>query len=124
MRLLQKESIDVLSEYQKFQDVEEFIIHIEIWLVDYREKFTRGELIGFKQLIRFSSKVPGVCYESINTLTSIINEEYIGQNISRSTFKRMTRKCCNFGLLNVYETVEENGAQGNNLYVFNRYPGF
>ncbi|NWQ41899.1 hypothetical protein MLOOGBEN_14460 [Bacillus sp. EB106-08-02-XG196] len=51
-----------------------------------------------------------------------INEEYQGNGISRSTFKRMIIKAKELGIVTIYETERKNGSQTSNLYSFNRFP--
>ncbi|PAE32168.1 hypothetical protein CHI06_27095 [Bacillus sp. 7884-1] len=51
-----------------------------------------------------------------------INEEYQGNGISRSTFKRMILKAKEMGILTTHETERKNGSQSSNLYSFNRFP--
>ncbi len=51
-----------------------------------------------------------------------INEDYQGNGISRSTFKRMIIKAKDLGILTIYETERKNGSQSSNLYSFNRFP--
>jgi N-acetylglutamate synthase-like GNAT family acetyltransferase len=75
-----------------------------------------------KRLVRFSAKVPGVCNAKIGTLLKAINEDYQGNGISRSTFKRMTIKAKELGILTIHETERKNGSQSSNLYSFNRFP--
>ncbi|WP_449537852.1 hypothetical protein [Ferdinandcohnia sp. Marseille-Q9671] len=113
-----------LLGYSEFKDIEEFITNIEIWLIDTRKKFTKGELIGLEQLIHSSSDIPGVCQESIGKIVCYDFEKDLRGMISRSTFKRMVRKGIDLGLLKVYETNKRDGSQGGNLYVFAPYPPF
>nr|WP_304216717.1 hypothetical protein [Fredinandcohnia onubensis] len=51
-------NIDI-QDYSQFYDFEEFKTNIEIWLIDYQQNFTQGELYGFNQLIQLSSKSLG-----------------------------------------------------------------
>lgn len=110
------------EQYSQFESVKEFNHHIEMWLLETKQKFSKGELIGLKRLIRFSAKVPGVCHAKIGTVLKAIHEEYHDHGISRSTFKRMIQKAIHLGIFTVYETERKNGSQSSNLYVFNRYP--
>jgi translation initiation factor IF-3 len=87
-----------------------------------KQEFSKGDLIGLKRLVHFSAKVPGVCNSKIGTLLKAINEEYQGNGISRSTFKRMTIKAKELGILTIHETERKNGSQSSNLYSFNRFP--
>ncbi|RSK28815.1 hypothetical protein EJF36_19110 [Bacillus sp. HMF5848] len=114
--------IDSFDKHSKFYDAKEFSTHLNWWLINHGDIFTRSEAIALKQIVRFSTKVPGVCNEPIKSMIDAIHKEYIGQSISRSTFKRLIRKTRSIVMLTSYETFEKNGAQSNNLYVFNRYP--
>lgn len=116
-------NIDI-QDYSQFYDFEEFKTNIEIWLIDYQQNFTLGELYGLNQLIQLSSKNPGVCFEAMGTIICCKDAGLDEHSISRSTFKRMVWKCIRLGMLKVYETEDKNGAQGGNLYVFNPYPGW
>jgi hypothetical protein len=111
-----------LKLYSQFKTAKEFYAHLEMWLLEYRGHFSKGELIGLKQLAYFAAKIPGVSNTSIGSTLEAIHDEYYNNGISRSTFKRMVLKAKNVGLLTVYETTRENGSQSSNLYVFNRFP--
>ncbi|TDL63963.1 hypothetical protein E2R56_26285 [Rhodococcus qingshengii] len=87
-----------------------------------KHEFSKGELLGLKRLVRFSAKDPGVCNAKIGTLLKTINEDYSGNGISRSTFKRMIIKAKDLGILTTYETARKNGSQSSNLYSFIRFP--
>ena len=67
-------------------------------MLDYKKEFTKGELVGLKRLVRFSAKIPGVCYARIGTVLKAIHEEYHDHGISRSTFKRMIGKAKALGI--------------------------
>jgi hypothetical protein len=114
--------IEGFEGYSQFNSVKEFNTHVEIWLAVKKHEFSKGELVGLKRLVRFSAKVPGVCNAKIGTLLKAINEGYQGNGISRSTFKRMTMKAKELGILTIHETERKNGAQSSNLYSFNRFP--
>jgi N-acetylglutamate synthase-like GNAT family acetyltransferase len=114
--------IEGFEGYSQFKSVKEFNTHVEMWLAVKKQEFSKGELVGLKRLVRFSVKVPGVCNAKIGTLLKAINEEYQGNGISRSTFKRMILKAKEIGILNIYETERKNGSQSSNLYSFNRFP--
>ncbi|RFB17455.1 hypothetical protein DZB84_10350 [Bacillus sp. HNG] len=124
MRRIKISSDKDIQEYSQFENYEEYKANMEIWLIDYQMKFTRGEMFGLNQLIQLASKVPGVCHESMK---SIVRSTDIGLNehaISRSTFKRMVWKCTEFNILTAYETENRYGSQCGNLYVFHPYPTF
>jgi N-acetylglutamate synthase-like GNAT family acetyltransferase len=114
--------IEGFEGYSQFKSVKEFNTHIEMWLAVKKQEFSKGELVGLKRLVRFSAKVPGVCNAKIGTLLKAINEEYQGNGISRSTFKRMILKAKELGIVTIYETERKNGSQSSNLYSFNRFP--
>jgi hypothetical protein len=114
--------IEGFEQYSQFKSVKEFNTHVEMWLAVKKQEFSKGELVGLKRLVRFSVKVPGVSNAKIGTLLKAINEEYQGNGISRSTFKRMILKAKEMGILTIHETVRNNGSQSSNLYSFNRFP--
>src|SRR3954466_12541443 len=114
--------IEEFERYSQFKSVKEFNTHVEMWLAVKKLEFSKGELVGLKRLVLFSVKVPGVCNAKIGTLLKAINEEYQGNGISRSTFKRMTIKAKELGILTIHETERKNGSQSSNLYSFNRFP--
>ncbi|WP_238579138.1 hypothetical protein [Neobacillus niacini] len=119
---LKSGSIEGFERYSQFKSVKEFNTHVEMWLAVKKQEFSKGELIGLKRLVRFSVKVPGVSNAKVGTLLKAINDEYQGNGISRSTFKRMIIKAREFGILTIYETERINGSQSSNLYCFNRFP--
>ncbi|AKS37681.1 hypothetical protein NP92_04225 [Anoxybacillus gonensis] len=112
-------NIEQFQHLSNFRDLKDFNNHIEQWMIDLKQKFTKSELIALKRLIRFSAKVAGISNAKIQTLVSACHEA--GQEISRSTYERMLRKAKKFGLLIVYNTTKENGKQSHNVYVFQRY---
>ncbi|SFA52314.1 hypothetical protein SAMN05216169_103214 [Anoxybacillus pushchinoensis] len=112
-------NIEQFKHLSQFRDIKDFNNHIEQWMIDLKQKFTKSELIALKRLIRYSAKVAGVCNAKIQTLVSACH--VAGQEISRSTFERMLRKAKKFGLLIVHNTTKENGKQAHNVYVFQRY---
>jgi N-acetylglutamate synthase-like GNAT family acetyltransferase len=114
--------IEGFEQYSQFKSVKEFNTHVEMWLAVKKQEFSKGELVGLKRLVRFSVKVPGVCNAKIGTVLKAINEDYQGNGISRSTFKRMIIKAKDLGILSIYETERKNGSQSSNLYSFNRFP--
>ena len=115
-------STESYKELSQFSCLEEFNSHIEMWMVSHKREFSKGELVGFKRLVRFAAKYPGVCNARIGTILKAIHENYNGQGISRSTFKRMIQKAIMIGIFSVHETERKNGSQSSNLYIFNRYP--
>ncbi|WP_071460912.1 hypothetical protein [Bacillus massilinigeriensis] len=113
-------NIKKFAGYSQFESVEEFNKHAEQWLKDCKDEFTKGEIVGLKQLITFSSELPGVCNLRITTILQKIADEHLGCGISRATFKRMILKAKSLGILTVYETENKRGTQNSNLYVFSR----
>lgn len=121
---LKSGQIDQFKEFSQFVSLEEFNHHLEMWLAEKKVYFSKGELVGLKRLARFSAKIPGVSNAKIGTILKAIHEEYRGNGISRSTFKRMIQKALKIGIFSVYETERKNGSQSSNLYVFNRFPSY
>jgi hypothetical protein len=119
---LKSGKIEGFEPYSQFSTVKEFNTHLEMWLLEGKNQFSKGELVGLKRLARFSAKIPGVCNAKIGTILKAIYEEYHEHGISRSTFKRMIQKAIKLGVITVYETERKNGSQSSNLYVFNRVP--
>ncbi|MEH7418700.1 hypothetical protein V7266_25900 [Neobacillus drentensis] len=115
-------NIEGFEQYSQFKNLEEFNHHMEMWMLDHKKDFSKGELLGLKRLVRFSAKIPGVCNAKIGTILKAINQEYTENILSRSTFKRMILKGKKMGIFSVYETERRNGSQSSNLYVFNRFP--
>lgn len=119
---LKSGKVEEFEQFSQFKTLKEFNSHFEMWLLEYKTNFTKGELVGLKRLVRFCAKIPGVCNAKIGTLLKSIHEEYNNNGISRSTFKRMIQKAIKFGIMNVHETERKNGSQSSNLYAFNRFP--
>ncbi|MEH7384818.1 hypothetical protein V7147_05285 [Bacillus sp. JJ1521] len=119
---LKSGAIDQFEGYSNFSNLQDFNSHMEMWMLQYKDDFSKGELVGLKRLVRYSAKVPGVCNAKIGTMLKSIHEEYNGNGVSRSTFKRMIQKAVALGIFSVFETERKNGSQSSNLYVFNRYP--
>jgi N-acetylglutamate synthase-like GNAT family acetyltransferase len=119
---LKSGSVDQFEQCSQFNNLQEFNVHLEMWLAVNKEKFSKGELVGLKRLARFAAKVPGVSNAKIGTVLKAIHEEYSGNGISRSTFKRMIVKASELGIFTVHETERKNGSQSSNLYIFNRFP--
>ncbi|KON86008.1 hypothetical protein AF332_03725 [Sporosarcina globispora] len=119
---LKSGSVDQFEQFSQFKDLQEFNAHLEMWLAVHKEQFSKGEVVGLKRLVRFAAKVPGVSNAKIGTVLKAIHEEYSGNGISRSTFKRMIAKAASLGIFTVHETERKNGSQSSNLYVFNRFP--
>jgi N-acetylglutamate synthase-like GNAT family acetyltransferase len=114
--------IEGFEQYSQFSSLKEFNTHVEMWLAVKKVDFSKGELVALKRLVRFSAKIPGVSNAKIGTILKAINEDYQGNGISRSTFKRMTMKAKELGIITIHETERKNGSQSSNLYCFNRFP--
>jgi hypothetical protein len=119
---LKSGKIEGFEQYSQFTSLKEFNTHIEMWLAVKKGDFSKGELVALKRLVRFSAKIPGVSNAKIGTVLKAINEDYQGNGISRSTFKRMTLKAKELGMITIHETERKNGSQTSNLYCFNRFP--
>jgi hypothetical protein len=119
---LKSGSVDQFEQFSQFKNLQEFNSHLEMWLAVNKDKFTKGELVGLKRLVRFAAKFPGVTNARIGTVLKAIHVEYDGNGISRSTFKRMIAKASELGIFAVHETERKNGSQSSNLYIFNRFP--
>ncbi|MFK9092541.1 hypothetical protein [Bacillus salipaludis] len=115
-------NIEGFEHFSQFESLQEFNHHMEMWLLEHKIDFSKGELVGLKRLVRFAAKIPGVCNAKIGTVLKAIHAEYKDNGISRSTFKRMIIKAKGLGIFTAYETERKNGSQSSNLYVFNRFP--
>ena len=119
---LKSGNIKGFEMFSQFESLQEFNHHMEMWMLDHKKDFSKGELIGLKKLVRFSAKIPVVCNAKIGTVLKAINQQSTVNILSRSTFKRMILKAKQIGVVTVYETERKNGSQSSNLYVFNRFP--
>ncbi|UCZ55218.1 hypothetical protein LGQ02_02925 [Bacillus shivajii] len=113
--------VTIFAEYSKFEDVASFNEAIHQWLDQYHDYFTKGEKLALTFLTRYSVKVVGVSNVKIATILKVIHEEYNGNGISRSTFKRMISKAKKIGMITTYTMKRNNGGQSSNLYVFQPY---
>lgn len=111
--------IENFKEYSQFDSLKDFNTTIEMFLADHKKDFTKGELVAFKRLVRFSAKYAGVANAKIGTLLKAINEKLNGFGISRSTFERMLRKAQDLGILSIKNTTKSKGGKGHNVYIFN-----
>ncbi|WP_336866943.1 hypothetical protein [Peribacillus frigoritolerans] len=111
--------IENFKDYSKFSSIKEFNNTIEMFLAEHKKDFTKGELVAFKRLVRFSAKYVGVANAKIGTLVKAINEKLNGFGVSRSTFERMLRKAKDLGILSVENTAKSKGGKGHNVYIFN-----
>ncbi|MEP9409716.1 hypothetical protein ABKP09_25935 [Peribacillus frigoritolerans] len=112
--------IENFKEYSQFDSLKAFNNTIEMFLAEHKKDFTKGELVAFKRLVRFSAKYVGVANAKIGTLLKAINEKLNGFGISRSTFERMLRKAKELGILSIENTVKSKGGKGHNVYIFNK----
>lgn len=112
-------NIEQFKHLSQFTTLKDFNNHIEMWLAEYKNQFTKSELIALKRLIRFSAKVYGLSTASINTILKATEKNGIG--VSESTFHRMKRKAVKIGLLSIHYTTRKNGSQSSNVWVFNRF---
>lgn len=113
-------NIESFKHLSQFKDIRDFNNNIEQWMLDIKGSFTKAELVALKRLIRFSAKVAGICTAKIGTIVSATHKAN-GAGISRSTFKRMTIKAKNLGLVTTIETTRKNGSKSSNVYIFNRF---
>lgn len=120
MEIIEKNR-NTLDEFSQFNSLEDFHTNIYNWLVEHKCIFTKSELVGLRSLVLLADVTPGVCYERIEDILYAIHEEYNGNGISRSSFRRMLKKAKHLGIVTVLETARtQNGSQDWNLYVFNR----
>ncbi|UZJ79353.1 hypothetical protein [Fictibacillus sp. KU28468] len=106
------------KELSEFQTVKEFNESNKRFLEVHKEKFTKGELIAFHQLTRYSVKVIGVCNAKICTLVSAC---YKKGGISRSTVERMLHKAKKLGIISIHHTLRNKGGYAHNVFVFRRF---
>jgi hypothetical protein len=111
--------IENFKDYSKFSSIKEFNNTIEMFLAEHKKDFTKGELVAFKRLVRFSAKYAGVANAKIGTLVKAINEKLNGFGVSRSTFERMLRKAKDLGIVSIENTKKSKGGKGHNVYIFN-----
>ncbi|KAF0822664.1 hypothetical protein V7200_03680 [Cytobacillus firmus] len=112
--------VEEYRQLSQFRDLKDFNNQFEQWMIDVKDKFTKGERIALKRLVRFSASIAGVCFAKIQTIVAATHQ-FDGVGISRSTFKRMLTKAKEVGLLVIHNTFR-NGKQSHSVYVFNTYP--
>src|SRR5699024_3160608 len=100
-----------------FTTLKNFNNHIEMHLCDFKQHFTKKELIILKRLIRYSAKVYGVSNVSIRRLIKAV-ERYDNTTVSPATFHRMKRKAVKFGMLEIHQSKRNDNSQSSNIYVF------
>ncbi|MFA9560375.1 hypothetical protein ACERII_24035 [Evansella sp. AB-rgal1] len=123
--MLANGTIDQFSNYSQFTSLDELNLHMRAWIKGNPDIFSKSELIGLYRLTRYCAKVLGVSNVKIGTILKGISEEFSGNGISRSTFKRMIVKAKDIGLLKVLELKRQHsGGQSSNLYVIQRHPNW
>ncbi|UCZ55030.1 hypothetical protein LGQ02_10025 [Bacillus shivajii] len=120
--MMENGQVTIFAEYSTFEDVSSFNEAINQWMNQYDRYFTKGEKLALTFLTRYSVKVVGVSNVKIATILKVIHEEYGGNGISRSTFKRMVSKAKKIGMIKTYTLKRTSGGQSSNLYVFQPYP--
>ncbi|MCQ6264716.1 hypothetical protein M1K46_03425 [Fictibacillus sp. WQ 8-8] len=110
--------ITSFKELSEFGTVKEFNESNKRFMEVHKKEFTKGELVAFQQLTRYSVKVIGVCNAKIGTLVSAC---YKKGGISRSTVERMLRKARKLGILSVHHTLRSKGGYAHNVFVFHRF---
>ncbi len=118
---MQQSNISSFKQFSNFTSLKSFNNSIEQWMIDHKSTFTPSERIALRRLVRFCSKVYGVCNARINTILEAIKDKDCPVGVSRSTFKRMLTKARRIGLIAVQETVRMNNSQSSNLYIFQPY---
>lgn len=113
--------IENFKHLSVFESLRDFNNNIEMFLAEHKSEFTKSELIAFKRLVRFSARVYGVCNAKVQTILAAINKAAGGHGISRRTFERMLQKAKKLGILIVHNTTRQNGGQGHNVFVFQRF---
>lgn len=119
-----KTSDEYIQQYHlfsKFNNVEEFNKHIEMFLAVYKSKFTKSEFIAFRRLTKYCMKVAGVATASVRTLLRAIQNKDWPNGISESTFHRMRRKAIKSGILKVIERKQSKKNNSTNIWVFQKY---
>jgi len=119
--MLQAGRIENFKDFSQFSSIKEFNTTIEMFLADHKKEFTKGELIAFKRLVRYSAKYAGVANAKIATLVKASHDKANGFGVSRSTFERMLKKAKELGILTIKHTAKTKGGKGHNVYVFNKF---
>lgn len=110
--------IEKFRNLSQFHSLKAFNHTIEKFLAAHKEAFTKGELIAFKRLVRFSAKYPGIANAKIATLVAACNDH---GELSRSTFERMLRKAKKLGILSLHHTKRQTGGRSHNIFIFNPF---
>ena len=117
---LKMKDVTAFKHLSNFTTIKDFNNNMEQILLDHKKSFTKSELIGLKQLLRFCAKVKGVATARICKIVSATFADG-KMGISRKTFERMLAKAIKLGIITVKNGERENGSQTSNIYVFNRY---
>lgn len=116
---------DKIKRLIKFKTLQQFNNAFDQWMLDYKNKFTKGELQALKRLSYFAAKFPGVAFCKIGTLLKLNYEIKGDGGFSRSTFNRMLVKAKKFGILMIQHTFKKSECgrvkQGHSIYVFLNY---
>ncbi|MET3726826.1 hypothetical protein ABID52_000407 [Fictibacillus halophilus] len=104
------------KKMSKFQTVDEFNQHKDMFLQQHPDLFTRSEYIAFEVLSQYSVVVPGVANAKIATLVAACSKKQGG--VSRATFTRMLKKAKSTGGLKVHNTYRASGGLAHNIFVF------
>jgi len=111
--------IENYAAYSQFKTLKEFNNTIEMFLLDHKKDFSKGELVAFKRLTKYCVKYYGVANAKIGTMLKMINSKLNGFGVSRSTFMRMLSKAKDLGILSIKNTIKTKGGKGHNVYIFN-----
>jgi len=113
--------INQYSHLSEFTSIPQFNETIKQQLATHSGQLTKGELLAFNMLTRFSIKKVGICNARICKLVAAAQSEKGG--ISRSTFERMLRKANQLGILTIHHTTRQKGGFSHNVYIFHRIDG-
>ncbi|WNF37377.1 hypothetical protein RJD24_02635 [Bacillaceae bacterium IKA-2] len=113
--------INQYSHLSEFTSIPQFNETVKQQLKKHSCQLTKGELLAFTMLTRFSVKKVGICNARICKLVAAAQSEKGG--ISRSTFERMLRKANQLGILTIHHTTRKKGGYSHNVYVFHRFDG-
>lgn len=116
-----EEYIQQYHSFSKFNSVEEFNKHIEMFLASCKSEFTKSEFIAFRRLTKYCVKVAGVAIASVRTFLRAIQDKDWPNGISESTFHRMRRKAIKSGILKVIERKQSKKNNSTNIWVFQKY---
>lgn len=112
--------IETYKQYSQFKTLKEFNTTIEMFLLDHKKDFSKGEYVALNRLTKYCAKYYGVANAKIGTILKAIHSKSNGFGISRGTFERMLNKSKKLGILTILHTVKPKGGKGHNVYVFNK----